>query len=350
MIPAKTEPDAPPPAAVPASLDDPRAILEELRRLLTPTPETATACRDAYVLCTDLLRVLDARIRELDPGGELEPAGIESLCIILGPYRNLTTLTSAVLSLHPQCLVLNHAGIRTLTNPKLNFLAGYSRDKFHEFLRYASYASRSGARGQYGGDIRLSHGFQREAMRNAEAKLQSRGRSPAKCIVWKDSHMVTNFMRAARVDVAALLRRNDRLKFMLPVRNPIDCAISNLETGHVAFFDASRGLSTTSSVEDVVAGVLDEIVWFVSLRESSGRPENFFLYFEYEPGRDVLERMLAFLGLPRDEAYLAAAVDAFKVSGRPHAAAPVERYAGEVERKFERYPAIRDALLKFANR
>jgi len=81
-----------------------------------------------------------------------------------------------------------------------------------------------------------------------------------------------------------------------------------------------------------------------------GRPENFFLYFEHEAGRYVLERMLDFLGLPRDETYLAAAADAFKVSGNARVAQPIEGYAGEVNRKFERYPAIRNALLKFAQR
>ncbi|HEX7272851.1 MAG TPA: hypothetical protein VF420_11940 [Casimicrobiaceae bacterium] len=350
MTPAKTDPDAPAPAAVPTASEQAKAALDGLQKLFASAPERVAAYRDAYVLGTDLLRALDARIRELDPGGEVNAAQLASVCILLGPYRNLTTLTSAVLSLHPQCLVLNHAAIRTLPNAKLNFLANYSRDKFQEFVRYACYASHGGTGGQYGGDIHLSHGFEREAMRAAEAKLQSRGRGSVKCIVWKDSHLVTNFLREARVDVAALLRRNDRVKFMLPVRNPVDCAISNLQTGHVAFFDPARGLSSGSRVEDVVAGVLDEIAWFLGLRDTSGRPENFFLYFEHEAGRDVLERMLDFLGLPRDETYLAAAADAFKVSGNARATQPIEGYAGEVNRKFERYPAIRDALLKFGQR
>jgi len=77
---------------------------------------------------------------------------------------------------------------------------------------------------------------------------------------------------------------------------------------------------------------------------------DFFLHLEHEVGRDVLERMLDFLGLPRDETYLAAAADAFKVSGNARAAQPVDGCSGQVNRKFERHPAIRDALLKFAQR
>ena len=102
-------------------------------------------------------------------------------------------------------------------------------------------------------------------------------------------------------------------------------------------------------VEDLVGAVLDEIAWFVRLRENSGRPENFFFYFEHAMGRGVLEQMLSFLQLPHDEAYLAAAAEAFKASGeRRKEARIVDLYADQVKEKFQRYPEMRDALLRFA--
>jgi hypothetical protein len=143
------------------------------------------------VFCSDLLRLVEVKIREIDPGAVITPEQLESMCILLGPYRNLTTLTCSVLSLHPQCVVLNHAGFRTLRNARLNFLADYSPDKFREFVRYAGFASRGGVRGTYGGDIRLSHAFDRESMRQAQASLQRSAAGPARCLVWKDSHLVT---------------------------------------------------------------------------------------------------------------------------------------------------------------
>ena len=353
MTALKAEPDTTPPAipVAPTSLEELKVALDAVRELLALAPQRASAYPDLHVFCTDLLQIVDARIREVDPGAEITPEQLESVCILLGPYRNLTTLTCAVLGLHPQCAVLNHAGARTLQNPRLNFLADYSPDKFSELVRYAGFASRGGARGTYGGDIRLSHAFDFEPMRQAHARLQDSAAAPTKCLVWKDSHLVTNFLRAARVDVPRLLQCNPKLKFLLPIRNPIDCAISNLRQGHVVFFAPFHGISPASTVEDVVEAVLGEIAWFVTLQESSGRPENFFLYFEHEIGPGVLEKMLTFLGLARDEGYLAAAADAFKVGrGRRKDDRIVNLYADQVTQKFGRRPELRDALLRFAQR
>ena len=333
----------------PNSLERLRAALDAVRASLASAPDRASTFTDLYVYCSDLLRLTETRIRELDPEAEITPAELESMCILLGPYRNLTTLTCSVLSLHPQCVVLNHAGVRALRNPRLNFLADYSPDKFGEFVRYAGFSSRGGMRGMYGGDIRLSHAFDRESMQRAQAQLEGSARGATRCLVWKDSHLVTNFLRSAGVDVRGLLERNDKIRFLLPIRNPIDCAISNLRTGHVAFFTQAHGMSSATPVEELVGAVLDEIAWFVALRDGSGRPENFFLYFEHSMGREVLEQMLAFLRLPRDESYLAAATEAFKSSGeRRKETRIVERYVDQVNRKFARDPGMRDALLRFA--
>jgi hypothetical protein len=120
--------------------------------------------------------------------------------------------------------------------------------------------------------------------------------------------------------------------------------------GHVKFFRRSPPLTASSSVDEVVGAVLDEIVSFVELREGSGVPQSFFLYFEHEMGRDVVERMIRFLGLSHDEPYLAAAVPAFKAEGaRYKEPRIVERYASQVREKFSRYPDLRDALLRFAH-
>jgi hypothetical protein len=295
------------------------------------------------------------QIGAVAPAADLEPEQLESVCILLGPYRNLTTLTCSVLSLHPQCLVLNHAGQRILPNPQLNFLKDYSPEKFLEFVRYAGHAARDGARGQHGGDIRLSHAFDFAPMRQAAARLGDAPRSPAKCLVWKESHMVTNFLRSAQVDVPRLLERNGKLRFLLPIRNPIDCALSNLRTGHVAFFRLPRPASAERPpLESVLSAVLEEIAWFLGLREDCARPERFFLYFEHEIGPRVLEKMLGFLGLPPDEPYLAAVADAFRVAGGGYRKRKDQRlldlYSSIVRQKFDRYPQIRDALLEFARR
>jgi hypothetical protein len=185
-------------------------------------------------------------------------------------------------------------------------------------------------------------------MRRADASVKRSPERTAKCLVWKESQLVTNFLREERIDVAALLEANPRLRFMLPVRNPIECAVSNVRRGHVRALGGGRGLSRSSPIRDVVAAVLDEIRWFVELREASGRPERFMLFFEHEMGRGVLEQMLRFLALDMDEAFLAAAAEAF-TSERAPARNPglVARYVQLVQERFFDRTEIRDALLRF---
>jgi hypothetical protein len=350
MTSVKTDPDttAVPTPAAPTSLEGLKTSLDELREHLTSASERSASYVDLYLHCTDLINAAEKKIRELAPSAEITPEQLDSVCVLLGPFRNLTTLTGAVLGLHPQCSVLNHAGLRILPNPRLNFLADDSPDVFRAFVRYAGFLSRAGGGGPYGGDIRFSHAFDFKPMQQAAARLDDLGRRQTTCLVWKDSQRVTNFLRSARIDVPRLLARNEKLRFLLPVRNPIDCAISNLRTGHFQFL-TSRQLSATSPLEDVVAAVLDEIAWFVALREGSGMPERFFLYFEHEMGREVLEKMLDFLSLPREEAYLAAVADAFRI-GRPRRKEKriVDAYAEQVSHKFERNRPMREALLEFA--
>jgi hypothetical protein len=352
MMPAQFGPDSAPPAARAAPpLDELRASLEALRKWLAESPDRSDGYAALYVLCADLLGLVENRIRELDPHAELAADQLASVCIFLGPYRNLTTLTASVLALHRQCVVLNHAGRRTLRNRRINFLADGSPDKLAEFVRYAGFAARGGERGMHGGDIRLSHAFDRDAMRRADAQLAHAGKGPVRCLVWKESQRVTNFLRDARVDVARLMDANPKLRLILPVRNPIDCAISNVRRGHVRLLARHHALSPESSMEDVVGAVLDEIAWFAALRESSRCPERFFVYFEHEIGRSVLEGMLAFLGLPADPDYLAAATKAFKADrASPKEPRLVSRYAEMVREKFSRQDDIRNRLLQFLPR
>jgi len=84
---------------------------------------------------------------------------LRSVCLTLGPYRNLTTLTAGIIALHPNCQALNHAGQRIFNDKKLNFLLNYTDKKFDTFVRYAIYASGRGREGPYGGSVTYSHAF-----------------------------------------------------------------------------------------------------------------------------------------------------------------------------------------------
>ena len=92
--------------------------------------------------CTDLVASRSLDIRDC-----------ETVCLALGPYRNLTTLTAATLFLHPNCQVLNHAGNRIYGNEEVDFLSNYSKERFDRFIQFATQISIQGARGDVGGSI-----------------------------------------------------------------------------------------------------------------------------------------------------------------------------------------------------
>src|ERR1041384_7876359 len=96
---------------------------------------------------------------------------LETVCLALGPYRNLTTFTASLIALHPNCQVLNHGGERVFSNPDMNFFLGYDKKKFDYFAQYAIMISGSGRRGFYGGSIIHSHAFDGDhAVRDAYLK------------------------------------------------------------------------------------------------------------------------------------------------------------------------------------
>ncbi|MCK4791372.1 MAG: DUF616 domain-containing protein, partial [Desulfobacteraceae bacterium] len=169
--------------------------------------------------------------------------GIRRVCVMLGPYRNLTSLMASLLFLHPHCQVLNHGGDRILNDSRLDFLSNPTRDVMKRFLRYAVKISGGGKRGNYGGSITLSHAFDnkyhmREAFTTAGGILVKRN---IHALVWKETLKASLHLRTHVPDMDSLLQIHEDLVFLLPVRNPLDCAVSNIRTGHAALFPGLGG-------------------------------------------------------------------------------------------------------------
>lgn len=272
-------------------------------------------------------------------------ASVRTVCLALGPYRNLSTLTAAVLFLHPNCQVLNHAGERILHDERLDFLRAYSEAKMGDFLRYAIHASQSGRRGSYGGSITFSHAFDeqhvtKEVFQNSGGKLL---KDEVRALFWKESLLIANHIRDQAIDLSTIFARDSRLRFLLPVRNPIDCAFSNLKTGHVTYFG---NLHPQSPVEQVLDAILNEFAWCENLR--SKFPDRFFVLFERDFGEPVLDDLARFLDLPPDETWFRNAFRVFNVKGhydRPSSL--VEFYHKAVSTKFASHPELRQKLLAF---
>ena len=133
-------------------------------------------------------------------------AEIKTVCLALGPYRNLTTLTAGMLFLHPNCQVLNHAGMRIFGDKNLDFLIEYSDEKFESFLQYGIYNSQTGRPGGYGGSITYSHAFENgNKLRDIfEAEGGDSVKKNVECFFWKESLMTSFHIRDNSVDLDKL--------------------------------------------------------------------------------------------------------------------------------------------------
>lgn len=277
---------------------------------------------------------------------QVDPDQIRSVCLALGPYRNLTTLTAGLLSLHPACQVLNHAGVQILPDPERNFLAGCTPTRMRAFLATALALSAGGERGQRGGTITKSHAFDpRHPMgrlyraRYGEATVKD---APT-CLFWKESLHTSNFLRRNQVDVGALLAAEPRLRFLMPVRHPLDCALSNRRTDHTRYFG---DLDPKAEVPEVVDAVLDHLRWTADLERA--HPGRVFLYTARGFGASTLRDLAAFLGIEAEARWIEDALEAFRLEpGYDHPAEHVARYEALVHERFAEHPHLRAELLAF---
>ena len=151
-------------------------------------------------------------------------------------------------------------------------------------------------------------------------------------------------MRKMNTDLKTIFKENHKLRFLMPVRNPMDCAASNFKTGHARIFqDPNAG----ASVENTLKSVLDEIIRFKDLEVRY--PDRFFCYFEYDDRKETLERMASFLGLQATEDWIADSLQVFDINaGYEHPAGLVSLYRKCVERKCSHHPDFAERLLRFS--
>lgn len=269
-----------------------------------------------------------------------------SVCLALGPYRNLTTLTASVLFLHPQCQVLNHAGKRIFCTES-DFLEEYTAHRVDNFIRHAIELSATGERGAYGGSITLSHAFDGQ---HRMKELFEQARLPIvkqdiRAVFWKESHRTANLIRERGVDLSALFATDPRPRFLLPIRYPLDCAVSNIKSGHVQFFN---GLTDPKNLTAVCDAVLDEILWVIQL--AAQFPGRFFHFYEHAIDDDMLLEMERFLELDHHQGWLSLARDAMVNEVRyVHPPALVEHYRAAVAVRFGNFPEVAAQLLAFAH-
>lgn len=324
---------------------NPREKMNVCRKMIGQTYNTASHHLSRFFKTTNnSIRNL-THLVDLVASLSIDVEDCESVCLILGPYRNLTTLTAATLFLHPNCQVLNHAGGRIFGSKHIDFLADFSEKKLSRFIQYAIRVSQRGKKGGHGGSIVFSHAFDSKYPMKTAFLSQGglRKKRSIRCLLWKESHQVLQLIQGQNIHLGNIFKKDRRLRFVLPIRNPMDCAISNIQTGRAGKFE---GLNNKSTETEVVQAILDEIMWFAKLNISY--PDRFFYYFEHTISRNMLARLALFLELEPLDSWLNDAVSVMKTkSSYYHHRDFISFYRQYVTDTFVCFPELSKNLLLF---
>ena len=219
---------------------------------------------------------------------------MQTVAIYLGANRSLTTISSAMLALHPEVTVLNHAFVRIFADGTCDFTLDPTQDKLDAFVRAAEPMALGGERGAVGGHILHSHAFADGALRDAYLDHYGEGAKPgAQCLVWKDATRVTNHLIRNKIALDNLARRLPSLRFIMMVRNPVDITISSIRKGYAALL---VGEDRKDSFIDVFTHMIRLFGWFAPAAQAN--PAQFrFLYQDELVDPDTLGALCDFLGI-----------------------------------------------------
>ena len=278
--------------------------------------------------------------------------------VLLGPYRNLTTLTTALLSLHPNIVAFNHGMIRMPKNV-LFYNDPENLSKYEKFVQFILENYQGGKRGSFGGDIRKCHAFDAkhkemyELMKSEEQQKSFESKSQqAKAVVWKESGRLTKYLRKngnfkyfARIE--KLLKENPNLIFLRPIRNPVDCTQSNIDTDHymVTDFNRDKFPNAKNKKYAFLRWVINDLIWFLKLEYCF--PGRFIHYTESE---FPIERILSALDLPPPTPeYSQQIQQGFKILPKPPRAGLQQEFTNIMNKKLNSKklpPEIKSLLLE----
>ncbi|MGY8987375.1 MAG: hypothetical protein ACKVG7_02340 [Flavobacteriales bacterium] len=287
--------------------------------------------------------ILEERL--IKQSSKIDISSVETLCLVAGPYRNLTSLTASVAALHPNCQVLNHAKDRIFPHKKIDFFGEYSEKSFNQFMQYAILLSGSGQRGRYGGSITLSHAFDKSEVKNLfqNRYKNSLVKEDIRCLFWKEGLHLKNHLLEKEVDVLELIKHNDKIRYILPIRNPLDCAMSNQKTNLALIFNQ---ISDQSTLQDIIKAILDEFL--IYFQNQKKRIAHFFHFYEHTFDKNVLEKFCEYMSLPFDDQWCDDVIKIYNIKpSYNHSPDDINFYKKYVSEIFSEFPIERKQLLKF---
>lgn len=213
---------------------------------------------------------------------------VNTICMTLVASRNLSTLFTSCCMLHPEIQTLNHAP-NIVSRP--NFLDEYTDWRMKKFVKAVHNINMKRSTSEFkGGLITASHAFNSPVIRRVfKQRFRSEYKEGFKSIVWKDSP--NNMASMQKKDLDDLFGKTDKLRFIVVVRNPMDCAVSNKIN---EFDDEFIGLDK----EEILEILLDRYKWFLEAEERF--PEFFMHIFPADININTLCKIQEFLMVKRD--------------------------------------------------
>jgi len=199
----------------------------------------------------------------------------------------------------------------------------------------------------YGGSIIYSHAFDDEKMRSAyhlrfgQSRLKPRIRS----VLWKGAARFTGHVRRNHIDLLKAARRHERLRFLMPIRNPLKCANSNKRTGHWTLIHEDPD-PPPADVCDIVRLLVRTIGWFLDLEQQN--PQQFMAYHEVDYNELTLRRLARHLNLEAPDSWLADCAPLY-VAGRKYDYAPalIDAYSAAIDEYVSHHPEARNKLQSY---
>jgi hypothetical protein len=224
------------------------------------------------------------------------------IIFILGPYRNLTTMVGAHLNYHENIIVFNH-GYYRLKEQGLDFWNLLTEQSLNNFVEFVKNNYLQGKSGTYGGNIELSHAFEKKNSLS-KYKKQIPEKKNAKYIIIKESGRITKDLRNNLNDfdkINKLIKKfSDRLLFIRPVRNICQAVISNIQTNHYKYTDYKNRHKRKKDVEfiDFMKWYIKDLYWFYLNKINHNHN---FLYFYESNIIDLNKIMCDFLNIDKSK-------------------------------------------------
>jgi hypothetical protein len=236
---------------------------------------------------------------------------LNTVCLFLGPYRNLTSLTAVMLWLHPQCQVLNHGFRLVGAQQAIGFMAPEDSPTFHEYVDLLIDLSTQVVGNEECSPHALRVVQENAGVEDAFERLHGVGvgpikKDPLRSLVWKDSQIITNLLLNMSIMWDEIFDANGKVRFLMPYRNPMECAVSNHRQRKWIFFPGIDDNSATLMVRAVLA----EFAWFTAMERRY--PDHFFHFYE-DLTQETLRRLQAFLGLDYNQEWVDAVLGLWRI-------------------------------------